>query len=233
MLRRKLNRFFKQPTKIKEVKESVPTTRIEKRSETAKLLSFLQKLREKESLLAKDALKNGSDSLDYSKHTIVTTLLVDINQKVRVFNEEKPTNNEYDEIKSIVNLAQDLLNIIERIVAEHGSILQQPRDYRVKAAMHSVDVAACTVVYGAASTVGLSTLGTGFALIAAAPEISHAGKKALGLLKPTSATSLLLSDFQTSLKQMIQNLSLTLNLLKPDEASHSDNISPAPGKNGQ
>lgn len=222
---RKWKKFFNKPADKIEIKQS-NNTRIERRPETTKLLLFIDKLREKEEQLRKDALDKGPDSLDYKKHTIVANMLSQVDRKINAFNEEMASNNEYDEIKSIVDLAQDLLNIIEKTVTDHSETLQKQRDYHIEAARHSLDVGACGVVYGAATVAGLSSLGTGFALVAAAPKLSRMSKNALGLLKPSSATSALLLELQTSLKQMIDNLSFTLQLLKPEEVKERKSLSP-------
>lgn len=191
--------------------------RFEMHTELTQVASIIAELACKNAKLKIIADKEGADSLSYSKHIILQSLLKDLNDIIAAFNNHPKEKNDTEEAESIITLVQALIVPVSAVVCEYGETLALKRNtnqdlVQLGAGVGSFSVPIAAGVYFALP-VALTFLGTMLFAGQVGSYVMESNK-----FKGATASQEIVNRLLACLRSIRDNLKLKLNLERDDNA---------------
>jgi len=216
-----LQRFFGSEEK------PLSKTRFEKTLEAKPIIAFIEKINIKENELKKSADKLGQGSVAYAKHYVISSLLRQINNSIKNYNQKIEPLDSDSKMKNFIDLLREFEWHVDGIMAhpQHRFTLEEFRDNKKQVTKTVVDGSG---LLGVASACAIFGVIGGVAAYAMNSGISSVIEQNSEVYIPKTGTLILLEDFKKLLSLTIRNLNLALNTKETKEAkpllSDDDNM---------
>ena len=192
--------------------------RLQQKIDYRKILTKIEELRALEKTLDKDAKKMGGESNDRAKQIIISSLLSDVDNKIKLYNEAKSDLSDFaKETQDTIKLTIELSRLIKDLLEEHNVIINTHRHKTAhELGRGALDSMPFTVAAAAGSVAELTFL-PAMAAVSAGCLVSEVGKKHFGVSTAATHSSILLTELTEILDRTAQNQALSLRLRKPEE----------------
>lgn len=187
-------------------------SRFEKCTEFSQVFPLLKELHNKNGELEIEARKYGASSIGYLKHKIILKVKNEINSKITQFNSYPSHLNQFDEMKDIMVLADDLTNIIMQTLTMDKDSLLIPRNNQRKMVNAALDLA---TVGGSVAVAMMSSPMPLIAVPAAflsSSMVSQYTRSAIGISNIAPRSACILFEMVGHLVLMNKNISISLGL---------------------
>ncbi len=159
---------------------------------------ILNKLRDKEAELKKDAETNGSGSIDARKYHILYGIMKKIDKVINDFNVSTASSSS-DEMNEIIQTTRKMLSIITNERREEETTLSTSRNHHRENVSNAVYYTTLGATYAVGTAVTAGTLGKLVTIFFVAPKVGKSVHKITGLDDLTPATLKLLDELLTEL----------------------------------